>query len=369
MKKIFSLLVISLIGISSVCSQGIHKISMPNIKGYKTLVCDFHSHTVYSDGSVMPSVRIGEAIREGIHVVAVTEHIEEYCRKIPETRHVDLNTSYNLHKESAEGSNVIVIRGGEISRDMPPGHLNALFLNDVNPLDTEHSLKGTWQAIEEAISQDAFIIWNHPGWKYHQPDTTLWFDFHTKMDEKGWLHGIEIVNYTEGACLEALDWFGEKNLAPIAGSDTHGPTCYEFDLIGSHRPVTLVFAKEANESSIKEALFDKRSIAYDGNFLYGSKAWLNEIFEASVKQVSATKSGDSYIVTFKNSSDVNYEMVLNDKLTNGKVPNEFTIKAQCETQITVNFSTNAGDLKAVYKCMNLLYDRDKHFVTTIKIGR
>lgn len=29
----------------------------------------------------MPSVRVGEALNEGIHVIAVTEHIEDYCRK------------------------------------------------------------------------------------------------------------------------------------------------------------------------------------------------------------------------------------------------------------------------------------------------
>ena len=369
MKKPFTLLLLSLISISSLYSQGVHKMDMPHIKGYKTLICDFHSHTIYSDGSVMPKVRVEEALREGVDVIAVTEHIEEYCRKIPETRHVDLNTSYNLHLESAKDSELIVIRGGEISRGMPPGHLNALFLKDVNPLDTEHSEAGVWQAIDEASSQGAFIIWNHPGWKYHQPDTTLWFDFHSKMVERGLLHGIEIVNWTTGPCLEALGWYGDHNLAPIAGPDTHGPTGYEFDLINSHRPVTLVFVEDADVNGVKEALFDKRSLAYDGNFIYGSKIWLNEIFVASVKQVSATKNGDSYIVTYQNSSDVNYEMSLDSKLINGNVPQKFTIKAQGETQITVDFPVNTDFLNAEYKCMNLLYDRDQYLVTNIKIQK
>ena len=28
------------------------KINFPDIPGYKTLLCDFHQHTVFSDGSV-----------------------------------------------------------------------------------------------------------------------------------------------------------------------------------------------------------------------------------------------------------------------------------------------------------------------------
>ena len=261
----------------------IRKIRIPDIEGYKTLVCEFHTHTIYSDGSVMPSVRVGEALNEGIHVIAVTEHIEDYCRKIPETNPVDLNTSYNLYKEAAEGTGLIVIRGGEISRGMPPGHLNALFLKDVNPLNTEYTDQGAWDAVEEAASQGAFIIWNHPGWKPQQPDSTCWFDFHTRMHERGWLHGIEICNYLDGCYPETLTWYGEKNLAPIAGSDTHGPTFYEFDLVNSHRPVTLVFAREQTEEGVREALFDRRSVAYDNNFLYGAERWLQAIFRASVR--------------------------------------------------------------------------------------
>ena len=52
------------------------KISFPNIKGYKTLICDLHTHTVFSDGSVWPSIRVAEANKDGLDAIAVTEHIE-----------------------------------------------------------------------------------------------------------------------------------------------------------------------------------------------------------------------------------------------------------------------------------------------------
>ena len=44
---------------------------------------------------------------------------------------------------------------------MPPGHINAIFLEDANPLlNLEDSVKG----IIEANEQGAFVFWNHPAW-------------------------------------------------------------------------------------------------------------------------------------------------------------------------------------------------------------
>ena len=40
------------------------KIEFPDLPGYKTLVCDLHMHSVFSDGSVWPDIRVQEAIRE-----------------------------------------------------------------------------------------------------------------------------------------------------------------------------------------------------------------------------------------------------------------------------------------------------------------
>ena len=51
-------------------------VKIPDIPGYRTLKCDFHIHTVFSDGAVWPSVRSEEAWREGLDAIAITEHIE-----------------------------------------------------------------------------------------------------------------------------------------------------------------------------------------------------------------------------------------------------------------------------------------------------
>ena len=34
-----------------------YRVNFPDIPGYKTLKCDFHTHTVFSDGSVWPDIR------------------------------------------------------------------------------------------------------------------------------------------------------------------------------------------------------------------------------------------------------------------------------------------------------------------------
>ena len=53
-----------------------NEISIPGIDGYQTLKCDFHIHTVFSDGSVWPNIRVEEAWREGLDAIAMTDHIE-----------------------------------------------------------------------------------------------------------------------------------------------------------------------------------------------------------------------------------------------------------------------------------------------------
>ena len=51
-------------------------VNLPDLPGYVTLKCDFHMHTVFSDGNVWPTVRVGEAYRDGLDAIAITDHIE-----------------------------------------------------------------------------------------------------------------------------------------------------------------------------------------------------------------------------------------------------------------------------------------------------
>jgi histidinol phosphatase-like PHP family hydrolase len=191
---------------------------MPDIPGYVTLKCDFHSHTVFSDGNVWPTQRVGEAWRDGLDALAITDHIEYQPRKqyIP----TDHNAAWRIVKTAAEDYNLILVHGAEITRSMPPGHLNALFIQDADSLDKPDFM----QVIEAAVKQGAFIQYNHPGWTSQQPDgIPRLYPVHLDLIAKGWLHGIEYFNeyetYRNAAVLEMCR---EHKLAVMGNSDVHG---------------------------------------------------------------------------------------------------------------------------------------------------
>ena len=161
-------------------SKSNRKIEFPDLPGYKTLVCDLHMHSVFSDGSVWPDIRVQEAIKDGLDVIATTEHIEYQPWKA-DIPHPDRNRSYEYHSNFAKNSNVLVLNGSEITRDMPPGHANAIFIKDANKLITEDPL----DAYLEARKQDAFIFWNHPYWASQSPDASVPLsDMHLNLIEE-----------------------------------------------------------------------------------------------------------------------------------------------------------------------------------------
>ena len=95
--------------------------------------CDFHIHTVFSDGLVWPTVRVDEAYREGLDAIALTEHLE--YRPHRQDIIASHNRSYEIAEKTARNNQVILIRGSEITRPMAPGHFNAIFLNDCDALE------------------------------------------------------------------------------------------------------------------------------------------------------------------------------------------------------------------------------------------
>lgn len=239
--------------------------------------------------------------------IAITDHIKNQ----PSRKYIggDHNASYEVSVDKANELGIILIRGGEITREMPPGHLNGLFLTDVNVLD----IKTPFQAIEAAAKQGAFIQWNHPGWKAQQPDTCKWWPEHDELYAKGWIHGIEVFNEKEWYPI-VIDWCLEKNLAVMANSDIHDVNAHYYDIVHGHRPMTLVFASNRSLESIKEALFDKRSVAYFDNTLVGKEEFLKAIFEASVliKRINQENRNNENSYLIKNISDIDYLIEFTD---------------------------------------------------------
>lgn len=247
----------------------------PDIPGYETLVCDFHTHTVFSDGTVWPTVRVDEAKREGLDAIAISDHIEYQPHRddIP-TNH---NRPYAIALDRAKRADVLLIKAAEITRDTPPGHYNALFLTDIDPLETDPFL----DAVKKANEQNAFVFWNHHTWKGE--DKGQWTDLQTTMVDNGWLHGMEVANGGD-YYPAAHKWCLEKNLSMLGNSDIHDPSLNYRYTAGSHRTLTLVFAKERSVESIQEALREGRTAVWYQNQVIGRTAYLEPLFDRCVTQ-------------------------------------------------------------------------------------
>jgi len=250
-----------------------HEISIPDILGYQTLKCDFHTHTVFSDAEVWPSIRVEEAWLDGLDAIAITDHIELAPHKEIKLNH---NRSYEIATEKANELNMILIKGAEITRWYPVGHVNCLFTSDNELLVQKDSLV----ALAEAKKQNAFFQWNHPA-AWRPGNIPVWTSVQDYMLKNKMLDAIEIVNGNEYYPL-AHQWAVDKNLAITANSDIHKPI---YMIYGKtlHRPMTLVFAKERTANGIKEALYNKRTVAFFGDTLIGKEEFLKPILAQSLK--------------------------------------------------------------------------------------
>jgi 3',5'-nucleoside bisphosphate phosphatase len=281
-----------------------NELIVPDILGYHTLKGDFHIHTVFSDGKVWPDVRVMEAWKEGLDVIAITDHIEYPNHLLPDDR----NLPYEIAKTEAGKRNIILIKAAEITRKLPEecGHMNALFLTDVNKLvKTDY-----YDAIKEASAQGAFIFWNHPGWSAQQPDTTVWFDLYSRLINEHLMQGIEVVNWKRSFPV-ALTWCLQKNLTIMSNSDIHEPASFVYDYCkGDHRPMTLIFAKEKTPEGVKEALMEHRTVAYFKrgfyNQLMGREEFLKELFFKSVEIEQIQNNDKTLSIFLVNKSDLDF---------------------------------------------------------------
>ena len=301
------------------------EINIPDILGYQTLKCDFHMHTVFSDGNVWPNIRVEEAWLQGLDAIAITDHLEYRPHK--DDIGSDHNRSYEIARARADQSPLILIKGSEITRDMPPGHLNAIFLKDSNPLDVED-----WRdAIRIANEQGALVFWNHPGWDRQAPGgIAVWYDEHTDILEQGFMMGIEVINHTS-YYPEVHQWAIDKNLTILANSDSHNPMAHDFDPEkGEFRPYTLVFAEERSAESIKKALLDRRTAGVFQGKIYGDSRFLEAIFKKSVTMDIASisvKGQGSVAVEIHNASDIDFQLVSGKSDGSLAVPGEINLKA------------------------------------------
>ena len=357
------------------------KLFFPNIDNYQTLISDLHQHTVFSDGLVWPSIRVDEAIYDGVDIISMTEHLE-YQPHLEDIPNLDRNRVYNLTKKYAENYNsnlenenkLVVINGQEITRSMPPGHVNAIFIEDANTLLHNDSLSG----ILDANKQKAFLFWNHPAWSAQRSDGIAKLDeFHKFLISNNYLHGIEVVNevyYSEEAFQIALD----NNLTIMGNSDVHGLIDWTFEIPKyGHRPVTLIFSKSKKLTDIKNALIEGRTVVYYNDLLIGKEENLKPLIQKSI-EVSITgkinqgysEDGASTILSIKIKNKCSADLILKNlsNFTFEKNADIFTVKGQ----ESITLRTKVGDKKMTellkFKVLNGLIEPKKYLEVEFPTG-
>ena len=313
-------------GVNASSADSSRAIEFPDTEKYMTLTVDLHTHSVFSDGHVWPKIRVAEALRDGLDALAITEHLE-YQPHRADIPHPDRNRAFDDAKAAARNSELIVIRGSEITRNAPAGHVNAVFLDDANKLlkvDNPPANSGDvsgyaaaamqWpaqKAIEAANAQQAFLFLNHPWWTRQQRDGITRINaFHADNAKNGLLHGIEIANgstYSEEAFQVALD----HELTLIGVSDVHDLIDWDYQPHkGGHRPVTLVFTKEKSATAIQQALFANRTVVWFKNLLIGREEQLLPLLKASlgISKLNYRPETSVAEVTVTNISDADFDL-------------------------------------------------------------
>jgi hypothetical protein len=287
---------------------------------------------VFSDGEVWPITRLDEAERRGLDVVAITDHIEYQPHKqfIPKS----YNAAWEIAGQEAKKRGITLIHGAEITRKMPPGHLNALFIQDASALaDTNFMV-----VMEEAVKQGAFIQLNHPGWRGQRADGIPRLDsVHRVLFSKGWIHGIEIVNYNE-FYPDVVDWCIDKRVAMTGNSDIHGPMSSEIVDMGIKKlPVTLVFAISREPEDIRKAMMAGRTMVWFNDSLAAireiSEAFFLDAITLGKAHFSDEKNG-YHVVT--NPTDIPFSLTMDP---NGKIPVKLQVPARSSVRVKLPVAT------------------------------
>jgi 3',5'-nucleoside bisphosphate phosphatase len=274
-------------------------------------------------------VHVQEAWRDGLDVIALTEHAE-YRPYAADVKVDDGGRSYAVAKPLADQLGILLVPGVEITKPDPPAplvlkdgsqHFNALFVTDANALRVPNDLM---EALRRAKAQKAFVLWNHPRYRVAR---AAWFAPIARAFDEGLFQGMELVNGPD-FYDEAFPWIDERRLTIFANSDAHDPIPPSgaegrfsespggsaragSPRVGSdsgvHRPITLVFAREATLAGVREALDARRTAAWLGDDVWGAEEHLRGLWNGAVvveTPVVTRKPGTSPTLRIRNSSSI-----------------------------------------------------------------
>ena len=352
-------------------------IQFPDTSNYKTIVLDPHTHSVFSDGYVWPCIRVEEALRDGLDALAITEHLE-WQPHLADIPHPDRNRSYEVAVSAIEESELIVIAGVEVTREVPHGHINALFISDANKMfanftpedpkdiDGYYDTTGEWpaqNAVDAANAQGAFLFWNHSWWDDEIPSFIPQAgEFQITNAKNNLLHGIEIVN-TNSYSKEAFQIALDLQLTLMGSSDVHELIDWDYDVAeGGHRPVTLVLATERSEESIREALFEGRTVVWFKNTLFGYEPHMAELLQASLTVSSSYYTGklNVLVLEVENHSDSDFQLKNISGYSFFGTNDTIAIPQHQITQIGVKTGTRVEKVSLEFEVQNALVKPGKY---------
>ena len=375
-------------------------INFPNTEKYKVIVADLHTHSVFSDGAVWPNVRVEEAVRDGIDLLAITEHLE-YQPHIDDIPHPDRNRSFDIAEDIAKNKDLTVINGAEITRMFPPGHINAIFIEDANKLIyldeakiseakeilkevpeesltnyedlswlEDAALASLWpvkSALIEARNQNAFTFWNHPAWSSEEfIGQPMLREIHKEFFRDNLLHGIEVANgdgYSEEAFRIALEY----GLTVLGTSDVHGLIDWDYpSSIGAHRPVTLILSESNSSDAIKSSLFSGKTVVWFKNNLIGLEDNILELTNSylKAKKVEILENSDIARVEIDNVSDVRFIIQVLDQSSVVNESNLIEIAPNEKTVLQIDNGIEKGSLDV--KILNAFIAPNKNLLTTLR---
>ena len=344
---------------------------LPQVNGYNVYKADLHTHTIFSDGLVLPEFRVKEAWLDGLDIMAVTEHIEhrpheatmvEYLARYTDEKYdkaknhrgigykpldedgimVDLNFPVKVAQNAAKKYDLTIIPGTEITRSGDKiGHFNALFTTDNNKIFDLNPV----QAIRNAKQQGAIIMHNHPGWSRKSVDYTK---AETQAYGEGLIDGVEVMN-TKEFYPKIIDRALEKGLFMSANTDIHATIANEYGRYGYRRPMTLILAENKSLDAIKEALLARRTIAMAFNTLCGDRQILEDFFRASVDVQKLP--GNSNIVKLTNTTAIPYYI---------QCPGRNKILLDGCSTVLINFGKQAKKLE--FEVLNMRVGEKEHLV-------
>lgn len=306
------------------------EIVLPEVNGYKVFKADLHVHTFFSDGNMSPSYRVFEAWQDGLDIIAITDHIEYRPNEVvmkqflsegdeknvgPDSKILsDLNVSANSAVKQARNMGITLIHGAEITREaVNVGHFNALFTTDNNLIPDPDPL----QAIRNAKKQGAIVQSNHPGWR--RKDNGFTPVAEAALAE-GLIDGVEVFNGAE-FYPDVIERGVRKGLYICGNTDIHSSSSDTYGRFGHFRNMTLVLAKDSSQESIREALENRRTLAYAFGDIAGGESLLRAFFLASFefKYICTDEKGVNHI-RITNKTSFPYVLSVPGRGIDGTVP-------------------------------------------------